>query len=74
MGPIESDVPRPEPRRGRPSGPLRERMEVMHVGDSFSLDTHYEYEQARSVVAKLKPKKFSVLKMAHQGWRVWRVA
>lgn len=73
MGPIETGIPLVAERRGRLPGPLRERMETLRPGDSFSLDSEQEFMLARGTVNKLKPKKFSIRKIPHEGWRVWRV-
>lgn len=73
MGPIETDIPLVDRHHGRFCGPLRERMETLHPGDSFTLDDEAEYLLARGTVNKLKPKKFSIRKIPHIGWRIWRV-
>jgi hypothetical protein len=73
MGPIEPGIPLMDERRGRLPGPLRERMETLHVGDSFRLDTEAEWLLARGTVNKLRPKRFSIRKIPREGWRVWRV-
>jgi hypothetical protein len=74
MGPVETHVPLMDIRRGRLPGPVRERMEVLRVGDSFRLDTEQEYMLARGTASKLRPRKFSIRKIPHEGWRVWRLA
>lgn len=71
MGPIEN-VPH-TPKRGRPLHPLTQRMRSMEVGDSFLAEDWNELMMAKSWQCKLRPKRFSIMKEAHLGWRVWRL-
>jgi hypothetical protein len=73
---VEPNIPIPEPirgGRGRPPSPVLARMRELEIGESFCVDTWEERQVIRSVQSKQHPKKFSVRKIPHEGWRVWRV-
>lgn len=77
MGPLEDNIPfdaRPG-KRGPIRNPLSQRMNDMEVGHSFLAETMTEVELARYWQRKLRSenKKFSILKQAYLGWRVWRL-
>jgi hypothetical protein len=74
---IEANIPLPASHRGtpKPFGPkcaLSEAMWTLQVGESFLVETQAEFIRARGLVTGLKPKRFSMHKFPHEGWRIWR--
>lgn len=65
---IESGIPCPP----RGNSPITAAMRAMAVGESFLIAEAADYQKARGAWASLKPKKFAIRKVPHQGWRVWR--
>jgi hypothetical protein len=72
MGPLEEGIP-PVHRRGRERSALADRMCTMEVGQSFLADSIQEHHTAQYWTRRLRPKKFSVVKVPYLGWRVWRI-
>ena len=66
---IETGIPCPP----RGNSPVVAAMRSMDVGQSFLITEAFEYGRARGSWAMLKPKKFAIRKVPHEGWRVWRL-
>lgn len=72
MGPIEADIPLPPQKWPCLRNPIALQMAALEVGESFLLDTEYEWLTVRGYLTRFRPKRFSIRKIDRQGWRVWR--
>lgn len=66
----------PEPLRsqqpGKPKTPERQTMELLEVGDAFMAPTEQAATRARNARYELRPRKYTVRKIAGEGWQVRR--
>ncbi len=74
---IETGVPipafRPTDSRPGPRTDLTQALAALEVAQSVLVEDTREHKAAMNYIERAKPRRFTVRKVAHEGWRIWRI-
>ena len=73
---IEDGIPLPIVTKGGnffgPQSEWTKAIARLEPGQSVLTTEHREYKAADAFIARQRPKRYAIRKIAGQGWRVWR--